>query len=608
MGGRGVAARLVCLLLLGAAPVAAPAATTELVSLSSAREVGDLDSYGCALSGDGRYVAFMSDSLNLVPEAAGYDRIFLRDRVHGTQQLVDRDVGEGGAASGPSVSEDGRFVAFAFQVAAGWDIYVRDMVTGVRECVSVDSLGQPGNGYSYGPSSISADGRYVAFYSEATNLVADDTNGAEDVFLRDRLTGTTELVSVSTGGEQGNNHSVVWSSALSADGRYVAFISAATNWVPGAAEGVGHAYVRDRLTGTTECVDDPNSGDVTELTISADGRYVAFTSTSSVLVPNDTNGARDVFVRDMQTGQTERVSVSGGGEQADDESRYPSVGGDGRYVVFCSPAANLVSQDTALWWDVFIRDREGRKTERVSVSSDGSQGDNHSGKWPYGPSISADGRFVAYQSTATNLVPGDGNAHADIFVRDRNGLFDVAPGYWAYRHILACFHAGIVSGYADGSYQSLAEVTRSQMAVYIARSLAGCDAAVPPGPDSPSFPDVPLSHWAYKHVEYVRLRYVVQGYDDGSYRPEDPVDRGQMAVYVARSVSDPTGDEGLIWYTPPPTPTFADVSETFWARKHVEFCHEQGVVQGYSDGMYHPEYTVTRDQMAVYIARAFGLT
>jgi len=164
-----------------------------------------------------------------------------------------------------------------------------------------------------------------------------------------------------------------------------------------------------------------------------------------------------------------------------------------------------------------------------------------------------------------------------------------------------------VAGYADGSYQSLVSVTRAQMAVYIARAVAGGEGAVPPGPDTSPFPDVAPDYWAYKHICFAWSQYIVQGYLDGTYSAEATVDRAQMGVYIARSVVDPTGDEGLLAYAPPPTPTFPDVPTTFWAYKHVEFCVDQSIVQGYDDGLYHPEYPVSRDQMAVYIARAFDL-
>jgi probable HAF family extracellular repeat protein len=186
---------------------------------------------------------------------------------------------------------------------------------------------------------------------------------------------------------------------------------------------------------------------------------------------------------------------------------------------------------------------------------------------------------------------------------------DVSGDFWAYDEIMACVDAKVVNGYEDGLYHPEYEVTRDQMAVYIARALVipSGDAGIPDGPATPTFPDVPANHWAYKQIEYAVSQGVVQGYEDGTYHPEYEVTRDQMAVYVARSMVAPTGEAALADYVPADPRNFPDVPSEFWAWKHVEYCVENGVVQGYEDGLYHPEIVVTRDQMAVYVARAFGL-
>jgi hypothetical protein len=183
---------------------------------------------------------------------------------------------------------------------------------------------------------------------------------------------------------------------------------------------------------------------------------------------------------------------------------------------------------------------------------------------------------------------------------------DVPFEQWACVEIDACAETGIVAGYPDGTYKPTAPVTRDQMAVYISRALAGGDAEVPSGPAVADFPDVPIDYWAYRYIEYCYAQRIVAGYSDG-YRPQEPVTRDQMAVYVARSIVSPTGDAGLVSYTPPATADFPDVSTTFWAYKYIEYCKSHMIVQGFPDGTYHPEYVVTRDQMAVYIQRAFQL-
>jgi Tol biopolymer transport system component len=296
---------------------------------------------------------------------------------------------------------------------------------GNTERVSVDSAGNQGNAGSFF-SSISADGRFVAFASYATNLVPGDTNGASDIFVHDRQSGITERVSVDSTGNQGDGASYV--PAISGDGRFVAFASVATNLVPGDTNGGWDVFVHDRQTRATERVSVDSTGSQGNNTtsaiwnsyrpaISADGRFVAFPSDATNLVPGDTNGRLDVFVHDRQTRTTERVSMDSAGNPGNRDSIQPSISADGRFVAFGSDATNLVSGDTNWWADVFVHDRQTRTTERVSVDSAGTQGN---GSFSGEPSISADGRFVAFTSDARNLVPGDTNGiNADVFVHDR---------------------------------------------------------------------------------------------------------------------------------------------------------------------------------------------
>jgi hypothetical protein len=193
---------------------------------------------------------------------------------------------------------------------------------------------------------------------------------------------------------------------------------------------------------------------------------------------------------------------------------------------------------------------------------------------------------------------------------------DVPEDSWAGSSIDACFREGVVQGYPDGTYGPSGLVTRDQMAVYIGRALAGGEENVPEHTGDPSFFDVADDNWAYDSIEYVADQSVVQGYPGGYYQPGWLVTRDQMAVYIARSVVTPTGEAGLANYTPPDTPTFPDVPNTgygpdgtqpFWAYKYIEYCVQEAIVSGYDDGCYHPEAEVTRDQMAVYITRSFGL-
>lgn len=287
------------------------------------------------------------------------------------------------------------------------------------ERVSVDSSGAQANQYSYGwNSAISADGRLVAFVSAASNLVSGDTNGREDVFVRDRQTGTTSRVSVDSSGAEGDFGA--GESVISADGRVVAFYSSATNLVAGDTNGCLDIFVHDLATGVTERVSVDSSGGQANYNsfhaaLSSDGQIVAFTSFANNLVPGDTNGQSDVFVHDRSTGITERVSVDSSGNQGDGGSYSPSLSADGRTVAFESTATNLVAGDTNKLVDVFVHDRSTGITERVSVDSSGAQGNDSSNS----PSISSDGNVVAFSSRARTLVAGDTNSSYDVFVHDR---------------------------------------------------------------------------------------------------------------------------------------------------------------------------------------------
>jgi len=329
--------------------------------------------------------------------------------------------------------------------------------------VSVSGNHGQGDGPSY-TAGISADGRSVAFTSHATNLVGGDTNERQDAFVYDRKTGHTERVSVSSSGAQAkpgpdpNGGSAAMD--MSADGRYVLFQSDASNLAPGDANRKSDAFIHDRVTGKTRRIRpagvgitagalsangryavlnaggnifryDLRRGRLLRLTasanswsdggsVSADGRYVAFTSNASNLVRGDTNKLPDVFVRDVRTGQTTRISVTSAGKQGvgkrySNGSNAPTISSDGRFVAFHSDMRNLVPGDTNNAFDVFVHDLVTGKTQRVSVSSAGRQANAES---LGSASFSVDGRYVAFSSLATNLVANDNNDITDVFIRD----------------------------------------------------------------------------------------------------------------------------------------------------------------------------------------------
>jgi Tol biopolymer transport system component len=316
------------------------------------------------------------------------------------------------------------------------------------ERVSLGPGGIEGNNASNAPS-ISGDGRHVAFKSNATNLVASDGNGFIDIFVHDRQTGETTRVSVDSNGVEANNAST--NPSISGDGMHVAFESIADNLVAGDTPfpfGFPDIFVHDLQTGETTRVSVDSTGGEGDgpsfnPSISEDGRYVAFDSDADLVLP-DVWGVYEIYVHDLQTGETTRVSVDSTGTQGDNHSYSPSISSDGKFVAFQSDATNLVGvgNDTNGSTDIFVHDLQTGETTRVSVDSTGTQGDNHS----YSPSISSDGKFVAFQSDADNLigVGNDTNGSTDVFVDDRPGGNEETSGS-SSSSISGCFIATVAS-------------------------------------------------------------------------------------------------------------------------------------------------------------------
>ena len=327
-----------------------------------------------------------------------------------------------GASFNPTISADGTTVAFASfatnlvpnDTNDAADVFVHDRHTGRTTRVSVASGGTEGDRGSFNPS-ISADGRFVAFESDATGLTGGDHNAAGDVFVHDRETGRTGRVSVASDGTEGGGAS--FRPSISGEGRFVAFVSFAINLVPGDSNGVGDVFVRDRQAGRTARVSvasNGSQGDAASLSpsISSDGTTVAFASSATNLVTEDTNDASDVFVHNGETGRTTRVSVALDGSQNEQESFSASMSGDGRTVAFLTDGA-LTPEDTNHTGDIFVYDRDSGAMRRASVPSQPTDADGPS----FAPSISGDGTVVAFASLATNLVVGDANATVDVFWR-----------------------------------------------------------------------------------------------------------------------------------------------------------------------------------------------
>lgn len=410
------------------------ASRVQLTSVNDSSELGNDDSessnpVGRKISSDGRYVVFSSVATNLVSgDTNGTSDVFIYDRTSETTERLSVDslgVESDGSSYFPATSSDGRYVAFqsdATNLVAGDtnglpDIFVHDRQTDTTERVSVDSLGVEADGDSQYVS-ISEDGRYVAFGSNATNLVAGDTNGTGDVFVYDRQTDTTERVSVDSLGVEGDSDSNAFA-AISSDGRYVVFSSTATNLVSGDINNKFDIFVHDRQTDTTERVSVDSSeneadGDTILGNIYGGGRYVVFESHATNLVSGDTNASVDVFLRDRDLGTTERISLDATNTEANNNSFYSTLTPDARYVVFQSTATDIVTGDTNGVSDIFIRDLDTETNTRISVSDAGVQGNAVSST----PDITSDGRYVIFYSSASNLVSGDTNGKQDVFVYD----------------------------------------------------------------------------------------------------------------------------------------------------------------------------------------------
>jgi hypothetical protein len=428
---------LVCLVavLPGRLVFAAPGDTTRVSVDSSGAQGNDMSRWP-EMSGDGNYVAFQSYASNLVNDDTNdTGDIFVYNRQTGATERVsvadDESQANNYSESDPAISTDGRYVAFSSMAGnlvsedtnGIMDVFVRDRQLGTTRRISVDSSGGQVSGderTSFGGLAISGDGRFVVFTSDVSNLVSGDTNGVEDVFVHDLLTGETSRVSISSSSEQANDYSV--SGDISADGHLIVFASRATNLVAGDTNGQTDVFLHNRVTGETRRVSVSSSGEQADNgsgspAISDDGRYVAFSSAAENIAPGYLYGA-NVYVHDLDTNETRRASVWSDGYAMTGTATAPSISSDGRYIAF---EFDDRADGMAVGW-IYIHDRVTGQT--VSVTEEGLAEDDET---PFNPSLSADGRFLAYDSGISTLVSDDTNGVRDVFVYESIPYIDPVP-------------------------------------------------------------------------------------------------------------------------------------------------------------------------------------
>lgn len=411
-------------LLLALPMLGVACSTTTLaagVTTALGNKAGDQDDYAAtnstSLSADGRYLTLTASS-GFIPH------VFIYDRFGKTTKDVTPDASVSSYQA--KISANGQYVALVSPSGLTADdvdgitsqIFLYDTRGKTMRLLSKATDGALGNAMSAYPN-VSSDGQVLVFLSSATNLVANDTNETWDLFLRDRKTNKTIRIDVSSSGAQAGSGVTNGTTGMSADGRYVAFSSYSDNLVTGdtSSEDV---FLRDVKAGQTTRISAPVKqtgfdGQSRYPSVSSDGRFIAFQSGSSKLTADDSDDTNsDIFVYDRSSKKATKIT-----KNADGNSLLPKISGNGRYVAFMSQASNLVANDTNGAWDTFVYDRQTDKTARVNVTPQGAQSSGDGLFMAVGVDVSADGRFISFESAAKDLSGNDTDQSTDVFLRDR---------------------------------------------------------------------------------------------------------------------------------------------------------------------------------------------
>lgn len=425
----------------GASDASGPDGGAPLPPVAWARLAGNGSLQVVDISDDGRRIAFTSGASDLVDgDTNGQQDAFVFDAA--TRAVVRASLSfagaqascghparlaAGGAACSyaAALSGDGETVIFASKAAdlvlddqnGVYDLFARDLASGQTSRVNLGSDGAESDDESRPSAAVSRDGRYVAFYSLSSTFVADP--GCAGVYLRDRETGTTSQVSLTASGGT-DTGCVIWTTggvSLAGDGATVAYAFRDGGIVSGVSDHYQSLFAREMASAASVLVSASSEGQPSDAgsdrpRLSADGRAVAFWSAASNLVAGDQNGAADVFVRDLAAGTTERVSLSSAGAESAGDCGEPSISGDGRFVAFSCARGGLVAGDQVGVAQVYVRDRQTGTTALVSRPPDGGAADGDS----FAPAISGDGRAIAFSSEASNLYGGEADGRADLLI------------------------------------------------------------------------------------------------------------------------------------------------------------------------------------------------